>query len=150
MKLISTCNEHCVKSVVLRVILPIFSCIQTEYSVRIWENMDQINYKYRYFSRSGRNSFFIIFVDIFSEYAWVVLIKDKKEPAIINTFQKILDKSKCKPKKIWVDKGSEVYNRLMKSWLEKNNMEMYSTHNERMSVIAERFIRTSKIKSTNI
>ena len=150
MKLISTCNEHCVKSVVLRVILPIFSCIQTEYSVRIWENMDQINYKYRYFSRSGRNSFFIIFVDIFSEYAWVVLIKDKKGPGIINTFQKFLDKSKFKPKKIWVDKGSEVYNRLMKSWLEKNNMEMYSTHNERMSVIAERFIRTLKIKSTNI
>ena len=150
MKLISTCNEHCVKSVVLRVILPIFSCIQTEYSVRIWENRDQINYKYRYFSHSGRNSFFIIFVDIFSEYAWVVLIKDKKGPAIINTFQKFLDKSKCKPKKIWVDKGSEVYNRLMKSWLEKHNMEMYSTHNERMSVIAERFIRTLKIKSTNM
>ena len=32
----------------------------------------------------------------------------------------------------------------MKSWLEKNDIEMYSTHNERKSVVAERFIRTLK------
>ena len=50
--------------------------------------------------------------------------------------------SKRKPNKIWVDKGSEFYNRLMKSWLEKNDIEMYSTHNEGKSVTAERFIRT--------
>ena len=30
----------------------------------------------------------------------------------------------------------------MKSWLEKNDIEMYSVHNEVKSVIAERFIRT--------
>ena len=36
----------------------------------------------------------------------------------------------------------------MKSWLEKNAIiEIYSTHNEGKSVIAERFIRTSKNKS---
>ena len=32
----------------------------------------------------------------------------------------------------------------MKSWLEKNGMEMYSAHNEGKSVFAERFIRTLK------
>ena len=32
----------------------------------------------------------------------------------------------------------------MNSWLEKNNLEMYSTHNEGKSVVAERFIRTLK------
>ena len=30
----------------------------------------------------------------------------------------------------------------MKSWLEKNDIEMYSTHNERKSVVAERYFRT--------
>ena len=30
----------------------------------------------------------------------------------------------------------------MKSWLEKNATEIYSTHNERKSVVAERFIGT--------
>ena len=34
----------------------------------------------------------------------------------------------------------------MKSWLEKNDIEMYSTHNEEKSVVAERFIRTLKNK----
>ena len=34
----------------------------------------------------------------------------------------------------------------MKSWLEKNNIEMYSTHNEGKSVGAEKFIRIIKNK----
>ena len=34
----------------------------------------------------------------------------------------------------------------MKSWIEKNAVEMYSTHNEAKSVIAERFIRALKNK----
>ena len=34
----------------------------------------------------------------------------------------------------------------MKSWLEKNDIEMYSMHNEGKYVAAERFIRTLKIK----
>ena len=37
----------------------------------------------------------------------------------------------------------------MKSWLEKSDIEMYSTHNEGKSVFAERFIRTLKIKLIN-
>ena len=36
---------------------------------------------------------------------------------------------------IWVDKGSKQYNRSMKSWLEKKNIKMYSTHNEEKSVV---------------
>ena len=34
----------------------------------------------------------------------------------------------------------------MKSWLEKNNIEMYSAHNQGKSVVTERFIRTLKNK----
>ena len=34
----------------------------------------------------------------------------------------------------------------MKSWLEKNDKEMYSPHNEGKSVVTERFIRTLKNK----
>ena len=49
-----------------------------------------------------------------------------------------------KPNKIWIDKGSEFYNRSMKSWLKDNDIEMYSTHNEGKSVAAERFITTLK------
>ena len=73
-------------------------------------------------------------------------MKDKKGTTITNAFQKILDESNCKPKKIWVDKGSEYYNRLMKSFLQNNDTEMYSMHNEGKSVIAERFTKTLKNK----
>ena len=41
---------------------------------------------------------------------------------------------------------SEIYNRSMKSWLQDNNIEMHSTHNQGKSVVAERFIRTLKNK----
>ena len=37
----------------------------------------------------------------------------------------------------------------MKSWLEKNDIKMFSTHNEGKSVVAERFIRTLKNKIYN-
>ena len=54
--------------------------------------------------------FLLCVIDIFSKYAWVVPLKDKKGISIVNAFQKILDKSGRKPNKIWVDKGSEFYN----------------------------------------
>ena len=41
-----------------------------------------------------------------------------------------------KPNKICVDKGSKFYNRSLKSWLEKDNIEMCSTHNKGRSVAA--------------
>ena len=47
---------------------------------------------------------------------------------------------------MWIDKGSKCYNRSMKSWLQDNDIEMYSTQNEGKSVVAERFIRTFKNK----
>ena len=43
-------------------------------------------------------------LDIFSKNACVVPLKDKKVVSIFNAFQKILDDSKRKPNKIWVDK----------------------------------------------
>ena len=46
-----------------------------------------------------------------------------------------------------VDQGSESYNTHFKKWLKDNNIEMYSTHNEGKSVVAERFIRTLKKKN---
>ena len=52
----------------------------------------------------------------------------------------------AKSNRIWVDKGSEFYNKSIKLWLEKNAIEMYSTHNEGKSVVAETFIRTLKMK----
>ena len=99
--------------------------------------------------------FLLCAIDIFSKYAWVVPLKDKKGISIVKAFQIILKQSsRCakgsaqhvKPNKIWVDKGSEFYNAFFKKWLRDNNIVMYLTHNEGKSVVAERFIRTLESK----
>ena len=68
-------------------------------------------------------------IDLFSKYAWVIPIKDKKGTSIVNAFKKIISKGR-KPNKIWVDQGSEYYNNSFKDFLKGNNIEMYSTYNE--------------------
>ena len=83
-------------------------------------------------------------IDLFSKYAFVVPLKDKQGVSIVNVFQKILNNSKRKANKIWVDQGSEFYNNVFKKWLKNNNIGMYSTYNEGKCVVAERFIRTLK------
>ena len=83
---------------------------------------------------------------MFSKYAWVVPIKDKKGTSIANAFKKILSDSNRKPNEIWVDQGGEFYNNAFKDFLKINNIEMYSTYNEGKSTVAERFIRTLKNK----
>ena len=80
---------------------------------------------------------------MFSKYAWVAPIKDKKGVSIVNAFKKIISKE---TNKIWVDQGSEFYNNSFKDFLKINNIEMYSTYNEGKSVVAEKFIRTLKNK----
>ena len=85
-------------------------------------------------------------IDIFSKYASVVSLKDKNSVGIVNAFHSIFKKSNRKPNKIWVDKGSEFNNRSMKSWLQDNDIVIYSTHNKGKSVFAERFIRAIKNK----
>ena len=51
--------------------------------------------------------FLLCVIDIYSKYAWVVPLKDKKGLSIVNAFQKILKQPARKPHKIWVNKGSE-------------------------------------------
>ena len=60
-------------------------------------------------------------IDLFSKYAWVVPIKDKKGTSIVNAFQKILSDSNRKLNKIWVDPGSKFYNNSFKDVLKINN-----------------------------
>ena len=93
--------------------------------------------------------FLLCVIDIFSNYALLILLKDKKDVTMVNPLQKTLNCSKEKQNcsnRIWVDKGSKFYNRSINSWLEKNNIEMHSTYNEEKSVAAEKFTGTLRKK----
>ena len=83
-------------------------------------------------------------IDVFTRHAWVNPLKDKKGKTVLNVFIEIVNKSKRQPNKLWVDQGREFYNSPMQRWLDNNDILMYSTHDE--SVVAERFIRTMKVK----
>ena len=85
-------------------------------------------------------------IDLYSKYAFVIPLKDKKGISLLNAFDKIIKQYNRKPNKIWVDQGGEFYNNIFKKWLSDNHIIMYSTYNEGKSVVAERFIRTLKSK----
>ena len=84
-------------------------------------------------------------IDLYSKYAFVIPLENKKGISVTNGFNKIIKQSSRKPNKIWVDQGGEFYN-VFKKWLSDNDIIMYSTYNEGKSVVAERFIRTLKTK----
>ena len=54
-----------------------------------------------------------------------LLKKDEKGITVTNDFQKNFYELLRKPNKIWVDVGSEFYNRSRKSLLQNNDSEMY-------------------------
>ena len=96
-------------------------------------------------SRQNRSYKYLLnVIDVFSKYAWSIPIKDKTGKTISDTFQKLVKTSGRKPRKLWVDQGTEFYNRVFRGWLKDHGIEMYSVHNEGKAVVVERFNRTLK------
>ena len=94
---------------------------------------------------STKNSgyrYILMAIDVFSKYGWSVPLKFKTGEEVAKAFQKIFKENK--PKKLWVDKGKEFYNTNVEDLLEKNNIKMYSTHNEEKCSVVERWNRTIK------
>ena len=83
-------------------------------------------------------------IDVLSKYAWSVSIKDKTGEAITKAFRSITKTRK--PKMLWVDRGTEFYNRTFRRWLNEQDIQLYSTENEGKAVVVERFNRTLKSK----
>ena len=81
---------------------------------------------------------------IFTKYAWVKTLKDKKGEIVFNAFIERVNEYNRKPNKLWFDQGREFYNKLMQEWLNNNAILMYSTHNKGKSLITEMFIKTLK------
>ena len=93
-------------------------------------------------SKCNKGIKYLLFaVDLFSNYAWVVAVKDKEGTNIVNAFKKMLNNStelhsNRKQNKKWVYQGSRFYDNTFKDFLKINNIEMYSTYNEGKSVVA--------------
>ena len=83
-------------------------------------------------------------IDVFSKYACIMPLKTETGKNITKAFDYIIKGIVRKPCRLWVDKGTEFYNKTFKKYLEESSIHMYSTHNERKAVVAERFNRTLK------
>ena len=91
----------------------------------------------------------LCFIGICIKFAWIIPLKDKKGIVITNAFQKVLKESNGKQNKICVEKGSEFYNRSMKSGLEKKSIEMYSRNKKGGLLLLKDLLEPSKIKFIN-
>ena len=79
--------------------------------------------------------FLLCVIDRDCKYTGIVPLKNKKCIASTNAFLKVLNESRHKPNKIWVDKGSGFCNRSIKSWLKDNGKDMYSTHKMKENLV---------------
>ena len=80
-------------------------------------------------------------IDVFSKFGWIVSLKDKSGKSVATAFKQIFSEGRI-PKKIWIDKGKEFYNRDVTDL----GVELYSTENEEKSCVVERWNRTMKEK----
>ena len=48
---------------------------------------------------------YLCVINVFTKYAWVKPLKDKKGKTVFNAFIEIVNESNCKPNKLWVDQG---------------------------------------------
>ena len=97
-------------------------------------------------SKNKNGKYLLCVIDVFTKYASVKPLKDKKGKTVLNAVTEIVNEFNHKPNKLWVDQGREFYNKLIQEWLDNNDILMYSTHNEGRSVIAEGFIKSLKSK----
>ena len=78
-------------------------------------------------------------IDIFSKFVWIVPSKRNTGQEIANAFSRILKERR--PRKMWVDKCHELYNKDVQKLV-----ELYSTEKEEESCVIERIKRTIKEK----
>ena len=60
--------------------------------------------------------FILTVIDIFTNYAWAIPLKNKSGLSIINSFEIVLGEQR-KPEKLWVDRGSELYKKHLNLYL---------------------------------
>ena len=89
--------------------------------------------------------YLLVCIDVFSKYAWVIPLKAKTGPALVEAFKVILSSGR-KPEKILTDRGTEFFNKHFQSLMNGEGIHLYNTFNETKASIVERLIRTLKTK----
>ncbi|XP_028404004.1 uncharacterized protein LOC114526613 [Dendronephthya gigantea] len=100
------------------------------------QSIQKFNDGYRYL---------LVCIDVFSKYAWVISLKNKTGPSLVEAFKIILS-SGLKPEKIMTDQGTKFLNRHFRALKNEEDIELYNAYNETKASIVERLICTLSAK----
>ena len=73
--------------------------------------------------------YLLMVIDIFSKFGWIRVLKNKRGDTVAEAFVSIFEEGRV-PKKLWVDKGKEFWNKNVDEVMKKFEVERYSTQNE--------------------
>ena len=90
----------------------------------IW-SADLIELPQEYYGRT-HYKYALTVIDLYTKYAWVRKLKNKTGLEVSKAFKDIMQSSNRTPKRLWVDQGSEFYNKIFRSMLKENDIQMYS------------------------
>ena len=83
-------------------------------------------------------------IDVLSKHAWVLSLKRKTGPVLLEALKKVIADSGRKPKIIRCDKGGEFVNRHVEEYCRNHGIKLYLAQNEVKASIVERFQKTLK------
>ena len=95
---------------------------------------DNDNYKY-----------LLCVIDIFSRFAWIELLKDKKSETIVEAFNVVLSNGRI-PKRLRTDAATDFTSTKFQDNLKRKQITHFTTHSEKQANYVERFIQTIKSK----
>ena len=83
-------------------------------------------------------------IDIFSRYGWAIPIKRKTGPEIVKALSKVFRERK--PRLLQTDQGLEFENKVVRAYLAKQGVELFSVKSPYKASICERFNRSIKTR----
>lgn len=85
-------------------------------------------------------------IDVLSKYAWVVPLKNKTGPSLVEAFEHIFAQGR-KPFRLHTDRGTEFRKKIFQHFLKEKGVDIFVTQNEDIKAsIVKRFNRTLKEK----
>ena len=94
--------------------------------------------------------FLFIAIDVFSRYVWVYPIKNKSAETVLDCLKELIASEHKIPKYIQTDQGKEFFNTTMNKFCAENDIIHFHTYTEIKCALAERFIRTLRMRLTRL
>lgn len=90
--------------------------------------------------------YFLLAIDVFSKFVKTAPLKTKSGPEVAAAFKKMLPKKKGIPRSLHTDRGTEFTGATFQKLLKERRIKHFFTNNELKSMVAERAIKTIKLK----